>query len=379
MLIKNRYIFITLILSSTVAVAADLNNPSAGPADTLSYTLQDICNRLRSGKEGTQQNFTEPTSGPANDSTDCTLNDVMKTAPKKETANGAQPNDVTKDKKYWGLTDGNNWGIKTGSSTAVDTSSGNATANDIKEGKIAWVDGKNVVGTSTAVDTSSGDATANDIKEGKIAWVDGKKVVGTLKFSITCNGRMNGERWCDNEDGTITDMTTGLVWLQKAESNRYPDSGTTSTPPPSSSSNRYTDNGDGTVTDNRSGLIWLKNASCFGHKTWETAKQKVDQLASGQCDLRDDSKVGMWRLPTNEEWEAMVDKGYNNPSLSNAAGTGQWTEGDAFLNARMGNILYWSSGTTTNDVGLANLYFGSVSSGGNRSGRSYVWPVRSRK
>ena len=216
MLIKNRYIFITLILSSTVAVAADLNNPSAGPADTLSYTLQDICNRLRSGKEGTQQNFTEPTSGPANDSTDCTLNDVMKTAPKKETANGAQPNDVTKDKKYWGLTDGNNWGIKTGSSTAVDTSSGNATANDIKEGKRAWVDGKEVVGTFTAINTSSGNATANEIKKGKIAWVDGKKVVGTVKLLIICNGTMHGKRWCDNGDGTVTDMTTGLVWLQRA-------------------------------------------------------------------------------------------------------------------------------------------------------------------
>ncbi|EDN70667.1 Fibronectin, type III [Beggiatoa sp. PS] len=34
---------------------------------------------------------------------------------------------------------------------------------------------------------------------------------------ITCNGTMNGKRWCDNQNGTVTDMTTGLVWLQKAD------------------------------------------------------------------------------------------------------------------------------------------------------------------
>jgi len=215
-LIKNRYIFSTLILSSAVAVAADLN-PSAGPADTSSYTLQDICNRLGSGEKGTQRNFTEPTSGPADsaDSADCTLNEVMEKAP-AVTGEAAEPDDVRTGKKYWGLTDGDNWGIKTGSSTAVDTSSGDATANEIKEGKIAWVDGKEVVGTFTAVDTSSGDATADDIKEGKIAWVDGKKVVGTVKILITCNGTMHGKQWCDNGDGTVTDMTTGLVWLQRA-------------------------------------------------------------------------------------------------------------------------------------------------------------------
>jgi len=29
---------------------------------------------------------------------------------------------------------------------------------------------------------------------------------------------------------------------------------------------RFTDNEDGTVTDNLTGLIWLKNANCFGAK-----------------------------------------------------------------------------------------------------------------
>jgi hypothetical protein len=32
----------------------------------------------------------------------------------------------------------------------------------------------------------------------------------------TCTGTLNGTRWCDNQDGTVTDMTTGLVWLKDA-------------------------------------------------------------------------------------------------------------------------------------------------------------------
>ncbi|MBF0476196.1 MAG: hypothetical protein HQK59_10245, partial [Deltaproteobacteria bacterium] len=31
---------------------------------------------------------------------------------------------------------------------------------------------------------------------------------------ITCKGSLSHQgRWCNNHDGTVTDMTTGLVWL----------------------------------------------------------------------------------------------------------------------------------------------------------------------
>lgn len=32
----------------------------------------------------------------------------------------------------------------------------------------------------------------------------------------TCNGTINGTRWCDNGNGTVTDLTTGMVWLKDA-------------------------------------------------------------------------------------------------------------------------------------------------------------------
>jgi hypothetical protein len=146
--------------------------------------------------------------------------------------------------------------------------------------------------------------------------------------------------------------------------------------------NRYTDNGNGTVTDNRSGLIWLKNANCFGRQDWKTAMQSAANLASGQCGLRDGSRRGMWRLPSKEEWEAMIDKKYvdrenrNPPALSNAAGTGTWKEGDAFSGVQAS--YYWSSTTYayyTPYVWYVSLNYGPVYTGV-KNYTYYVWPVR---
>ncbi|EDN70927.1 protein containing DUF1566 [Beggiatoa sp. PS] len=138
---------------------------------------------------------------------------------------------------------------------------------------------------------------------------------------------------------------------------------------------RYIDNGDGTVTDNRTGLIWLKNANCFGRQNWETAMQSAAQLADGQRGLSDGSKTGDWRLPTIEEWEAMIDKKYSSPVLSNAAGTDKWKEGDAFSGVQADG--YWSSTTCASLAVLAwrvDLNGGVTSYG--KTGTFYVWPVR---
>jgi len=269
MLIKNRYIFSTLILSSAVAVAADLN-PSAGPADTSSYTLQDICNRLGSGEEGTQRNFTEPTSGPA-DSADCTLNEVMEKAPKKDTANGVQPDDVPKGKTYWGLTD-ENWGIKTGT------------------------------GTGTG---------------------------GGVKCS--------------------TDKT------------------------------RFTDNNDGTVTDTCTKLIWLQNISCISEKmNWDDANTIVSLLYDGwtgdknggDCDLEDGSLAKQWHLPSLKELQSLIDYSRLEPALPS---------GHPFSGVQFSSLqsVYW---TATAYVGVTDArWYVSFTTGGVAAGdksRKYMWPVR---
>ena len=138
---------------------------------------------------------------------------------------------------------------------------------------------------------------------------------------------------------------------------------------------RYIDNGNGTVTDTRTGLIWLTNANCFGYQDWKTALQSAANLASGQCGLRDGSRRGMWRLPSKEEWEAMIDKKYQ-PTLSNAAGTGPWKEGDAFSGVQ--SYGYWSStslATVTYYAWIVDFDRGLVNADG-RTNTFYVWPLR---
>lgn len=313
---KNLTIIKLLIFFPALTLAGSLDSP-APPGDPASgmYPLSDICNRLDTGAPGAKKSFIEVTSGPR--PSGCTLNNVMEKAPAKNNSNGLQPNEAVAGKQYWGLTDGN-WGPQTGTLPNQGA----------------------VIMTPTTADQpiAAGYHNGAGLFKGDPNLRPENIRAGVTIFGIT---------------GTFTGTTS-------------------STPPPSSSSNRYTDNGNGTVTDNRSGLIWLKNANCFGG-LWEKAMQSAANLASGQCGLSDGSTRGTWRLPTKEEWEAMVDKSYTSPALSNAAGTGKWTEGDAFVGVLS---WYWSSSTPIDDgytLWVVNLSDGSMNYGG---GEFPMWPVR---
>ncbi len=98
---------------------------------------------------------------------------------------------------------------------------------------------------------------------------------------------------------------------------------------------RFTDNNDGTVSDHLTGLVWLKNAGCLGSSVWSTALLAANRLASGACGLSDGSTAGQWRMPNVNELESLVDISQSNPALS---------AGNPFTN--VGNA-YWSSTTYT--------------------------------
>ena len=149
---------------------------------------------------------------------------------------------------------------------------------------------------------------------------------------------------------------------------------------------RFTDNHDGTVTDKLTGLIWLKDASCAelgpngdGTAHWEPALEAATALASGRCGLTDGSVAGDWRLPNINELHSLVDFLFINPALSNAAGTGHWTEGDAFSGVQGGQTFYWSSTTTAanlpRDAWVVPLSVG-INQSGEKDSTCYVWPVR---
>jgi len=99
-----------------------------------------------------------------------------------------------------------------------------------------------------------------------------------VKKCCTCKGTLHGTRWCDNGDGTVTDMTTCLVWLKYADWGKQ-------WPWRSYISANYDD------AHTRAGLL--------AHGA--TIHQGVYDVK-----LFDGSTVGDWRLPTETELDGIV-------------------------------------------------------------------------
>ena len=115
---RSRYILIALVLvilafgvGRLSAAAGTLDSPDV-PANTQSYTLEDIYNRLDTGAEDGPSAFTEPAAGPGTE-TMHDLNDIMAEALVKDNTNGATTADVLTTKTYWSRRTAD-WGHQTG-------------------------------------------------------------------------------------------------------------------------------------------------------------------------------------------------------------------------------------------------------------------------
>ena len=130
---------------------------------------------------------------------------------------------------------------------------------------------------------------------------------------------------------------------------------------------RFLDNEDGTVTDQLTGLLWLQNADAFGRMPWQAALDACSGLASGDKGLDDDSKSGDWRLPNLNELRSLIDYSEKAPALPKP---------HPFSNVR--SSLYWSSTTVASAPGFARFVFVGVgpSVWDSKSVRMTVWPVR---
>jgi hypothetical protein len=304
-----------VLFSAAVVLAGGLE-PGGGPtaAGSQMYTLEQIYDRLDAGAAGSKRaSFTEPSSGPAG--TGHTLDEIMGKLPALDDANGAGPANVAQGKTYWGLTSGQ-WGLKTG--TMLTPGDTDLVAENIKQGV-------NIFGVVGAY---------------PLAGVARTGQTPTVPF-VAPNG----------SDGNLQ---KGVAW-----------------PNP-----RFTDNNNGTVTDNLTGLIWLKNANFFGVRNWETALTDCNTLAANGMTLTDGSVAGDWRLPNVKELQSLIDFAYANPALSNAAGTGQWLAGNPFDNVQ--SIYYWSSTAyagSTNHAWIVYLDYG-VANNADKINNLYVWPVR---
>jgi hypothetical protein len=131
---------------------------------------------------------------------------------------------------------------------------------------------------------------------------------------------------------------------------------------------RFTDNNNGTVTDSLTGLIWLKNANCFA-KRWTDALKDIGNLANRQCGLTDGSTAGQWRLPNVNELKSLL-----NASQSNVAA---WLNTQGFSGVQAGH--YWSS--TTYATSTVEAWYVNMKDGhelwSHKTNEYYVWPVRS--
>lgn len=133
---------------------------------------------------------------------------------------------------------------------------------------------------------------------------------------------------------------------------------------------RFIDNNNGTVTDNLTGLVWLQDAHCFSVKTWADALSSANNLSSGSYGLTDGSVTGDWRLPNRKELFNLVDCLRPDPALP---------EDHPFLYVQ--SDWYWSSTTyalNTNVAWFVHMGTGVVDVD-DKSSRLYVWPVRDVK
>ncbi len=142
---------------------------------------------------------------------------------------------------------------------------------------------------------------------------------------------------------------------------------------------RFTDNEDGTVTDNLTNLVWLQDAQCFGIRTWTEALSDCNSLSNDQCGLSDGSAAGDWHLPNKNELLSLIHAGFSGPAIPDTAGSGQWSEDDPFSGVE--SSYYWTSTTAAWDINGAwdvHLNQGQTSGYSKAQSHAYAWPVRTQ-
>jgi len=117
--------------------------------------------------------------------------------------------------------------------------------------------------------------------------------------------------------------------------------------------NRFVDNQDGTITDTFTNLVWLKDAGCLNNLTWEVAvsqgtKLPQEFLGVWLCNLNDGTtNQGLWRLPNINELMSLLD--FRSTAVSSNNGQAL-PKGHPFTGF---GGFYWTSTTYALDPNLS--------------------------
>jgi hypothetical protein len=130
---------------------------------------------------------------------------------------------------------------------------------------------------------------------------------------------------------------------------------------------RFADNQNGTVTDNLTGLIWLMDLTRFNTSPWNNALAACGNLADDGIDLTDGSTAGEWRLPNIRELRSIIDFDNHHPALP--------YRHPFFV---VPSITAWASTTSLNNINRAWSIDMSVGTMTNdlKNTSNAVWPVR---
>jgi hypothetical protein len=149
----------------------------------------------------------------------------------------------------------------------------------------------------------------------------------------SCKGTIIGTRWCDNGDGTVTDLTTCLVWLKKADWGNL---------------KQWREEGD------------------YTHNDDAHTRASILKAGTSDADLSDGSVEGDWRLPTKTELNGL------------AHGTDSVSSGSMQAFTGVQDYSYWSSTTyaTRPTLAWSVAMDTDVLHVGGKTNFYFVWPVR---
>jgi hypothetical protein len=360
-------VVIGVLLSAGVVLAGNLN-PTGAPttANSQVFTLAQIYSRLENGAPATKATtFMEPVAGPATPSM-YSLDQIMAIAPELDDSHGARAGQVVAGKNYWGLrSDG--WGTTTGAMPVVagPTLIPTTTTQSVIEG----------IYESDITIAGDADLLAANISQGyTLLGVEGAYAGGEFYTSgLPTTGQATT---CFTADADGSPMIACPANAQRGAPLPTP---------------RFIV-GDQAVTDLLTGLMWTKDGSlgpnCSGAdmaiSSWNDALASV-----ALCNTNNYAGYNDWRLPNAREALSLINYEYvnpiNKPALSNAAGTGIWSNGDPFTlpNPLPTELNYWTSTTFAADEDQAWMmisYVGNLYAADKISlftaTDAHVWAVR---